>query len=357
MRREAAVVHVCESLAAGILKVVPPLANRTVERRIPTVVVHGRRPETPPDVADVFDPRIRVVAVPGWGDRSALGLLVGTNRAARVLSRELRRFNGGVLHLHSTYAGFVGRIVPAPGWERFYTPQGYAFLNDSHRRAVRLLIRGTESLLVRRARTLACSRTEGLEAARLSGGRGVSVVQNGVELDPLPAAAQPHERFVVASIGRAIHQRRPDLFAQMATLLPQDGSTAFRWFGDGPDRQILVAAGVDVSGWLPQPDVADALAATDVLVHFSAFEGLPLSLLEAMAAGRAVVASHLPVIREVLGDAGILVRDAVEAADAIQRLRADDGLRGELAERARRRVQRLFTSEAMVDRTLAVYGL
>jgi glycosyltransferase involved in cell wall biosynthesis len=357
VKENAAVVHVCEALASGILRVVPPLANETVARGIPTVVVHGRRPETPRDVVDAFDPRVRIVPVPGWGDRSPPEFLIGTMRATAVLRRELARFSGGVLHLHSTHAGLVGRIVPARGWARFYTPQGYAFLNGSHHRAVRRLTLVAESILVHRAHTLACSRTEGAEAERLAGGRGVTVVQNGVDLDSGPPAVLPHEHFVVASVGRAVYQRRPDLFAEMTQLLRNGTATAFHWFGDGPDRGLLTAAGVDVSGWLPHADAAAAIARADVLVHFSAFEGLPLALLEAMTAGRAVVASDLPTIREVLDDAGILVRDAFEAAEAVKRLRADDALRAELAARAHDRARRLFTERAMVDRTLAVYGL
>src|SRR5207244_8012349 len=141
------------------------------------------------------------------------------------------------------------------------------------------------------------------------------------------------------------------------TLLGEDRNTAFHWFGDGPDRELLVGAGVAVSGWLAQAEAAAAIERTDVLVHFSAFEGLPLSLLEAMTAGRAVVASDLPAIREVLDDAGILVGNAQEAADAVRRLRADEPLRAELAARAHDRARRLFTKQAMVERTLAVYGL
>ena len=357
MTETNAVIHVCESLASGILKIVPPLANETARRQIPTVVVHGRRAETPPEVADLFDPEVRIVPVPSWGDRSPTGLLAGMSRAAGLLRSELARFEGGVIHLHSTLAGVVGRLVPAPGWRRFYTPQGYAFLNGSHHPALRLLTVGAESLLARRAQTLACSRTEGEVAARLSRGRGVAVVENGVEVDSEPVAAPPHEAFVVASIGRAVYQRRPDLFAQMARLLADDGSTAFRWFGDGPGREALLASGVEVSGWLTQAEVADAIAGTDVLVHFSEFEGLPLSLLEAMTVGRAVVASDLPVIREVLDDSAILVRTPVEAAEAVRRLREDEGLRDELAARTRERVLRRFTRRVMVDRTLAAYGL
>jgi glycosyltransferase involved in cell wall biosynthesis len=358
MKGDAAVIHVCEALASGILGIVPALANATAERDIPTVVVHGRRPETPADITEWFDPRVRLVPVPDWGDRSPLGTLALTLRAAAVLRRELARFHHGVLHLHSTHAGFVGRLVPALGWKRFYTPHGYAFLNHSHPRALRLLTLVAESALAPRAHTLACSRAEGAVATRLARGRGVSVVQNGVDVVTAEApAGQSHRRFVVASVGRAAYQRRPDLFVEMRTLLGEDEDTAFHWFGDGPDRELLVAAGVAVSGWLGQAEAALAIAGTDVLVHFSAFEGLPLSLLEAMTLGRAVVASDLPVIREVLDNAGILVGDAREAADAVRRLRADESLRAELGARARDRARRLFTKQVMVERTLAAYGV
>src|SRR5947208_1765075 len=108
MKGDTAVIHVCEALASGILRVVPALANETAAAGIPTVVVHGRRPETPADMTEWFDPRVRLAPVPGWGDRSPLGASAGTVRAAVVLRRELSRFHGGVLHLHSTHAGFVG---------------------------------------------------------------------------------------------------------------------------------------------------------------------------------------------------------------------------------------------------------
>ena len=113
----------------------------------------------------------------------------------------------------------------------------------------------------------------------------------------------------------------------------------------------------DVSGWLSQDEVAAAIAGANVIVHFSAFEGLPLALLEAMTAGRAIVASDLPAIREVVGDTAIVVRTPSEAAVALRKLSADEAKRRELGRRARDRVRRLYTKEAMVGRTLAAYGL
>src|ERR671927_922573 len=174
MKGDAAVIHVCEALASGILRVVPALADETVALGIPTVVLYGRRPETPDDMSEWFDPRVRLVPVDGWGDRSPRGSLSGTMRAALALRRELSRFHGGVLHLHSTYAGFVGRLVPTPGWRRFYTPHGYAFLNGSHPPALRGLTLVSEAALASRAHTIAVSRAEGAVAARFARGHGVS---------------------------------------------------------------------------------------------------------------------------------------------------------------------------------------
>jgi glycosyltransferase involved in cell wall biosynthesis len=357
MKDDAAVIHVCESMASGILRVLPPIANATAAAGVSTVVVHGRRPETPGDLSEWFDRRVRLVSVPGWGDRSLAGSLSGTTRAAAVLRQELSNFRSGVMHLHSSHAGFVGRLVPAPGWRRFYTPQGYAFLNASHGLPFRALTLVAEVALARRAHTVACSRAEGAVAERLARGRTVTVVQNGIE-------ALAHngdfngsgDEFVVASVGRAVYQRRPDLFVEMRKLLGEDSGTAFYWFGDGPERERLSGAGVTVSGWLDRTGADAAIARTDVLVHFSAFEGLPLALLEGMTAGRAVVATDLSEIREVLGDAGILVGNASDAAAAVRLLRADDSFRAELAARARERAQRLFTEQAMVERMLATYG-
>ena len=358
MKSDFAIIHLCEAFASGILKVVAALANETASRGIPTVVVHGHRPETPDELRSVFDPQVRLVPVVGWEEGFGWPSPVSLVRAAAVLRGQLSEHRTGVLHMHSTHAGVVGRLVPTPGWKRFYTPHGYAFLNAGHPWFMRSLAVVTETVLARRAHTLACSRAEGAEAARLQYHGRVSVVQNGLDTEALrPVAPEPEERFVVAAVGRAAYQRRPDLFAELAVMLRDEVDVDLVWFGDGPEAARLRRAGVRVSGWLRPQEVAPALARTNVIVHFSAFEGLPIALLEAMTAGRAIVANDLPAIREVVGDTAVLVRTPSEAADAVRVLHADGERRKELALRARGRVQRLFTREAMVGRMLAAYEL
>ena len=348
------VVHVSEALGGGVLRVVQALANGTAARGIPTVVLHGRRPETPTVVRSGFDERIRVVEVPDWGTRSARGAF-GTARAAAAIHRELARHDPGVLHLHSTFAGLVGRTVPARGWRVYYTPHAYAFLNPSVRRAARIGIRTLEQVLATRAQTVACSRTEGLVAERLAAGAQVTVIQNGIDLRP-EVVPEPAGPFVVASVGRAAYQRRPDLFAAISHELRAELRARLVWFGDGPLRKTLTDAGVEVTGWLPEQAAEQAFAQANVVLHLSAFEGLSIALLEAMAAGRAVVASDLPSIREAVGGSAMLVTGPDEALAAIRTLHADPALRSRLGAEARDRVGRLYPRARMVERMLAAYG-
>jgi glycosyltransferase involved in cell wall biosynthesis len=350
-----AVVHVCEALGGGVLEVVVTLANRTAELGIPTTLVHGRRPETPADLRPLLDERVSVVEIPDWGRRKPATVLRATLRAALAVRAAARGARTGVVHLHSSFAGPV-RLAPLPrGWRIVYTPHGYAVLNEALPRFARLGARALESSLGRRGRTLAVSETEGEIARSLVGLRRVLVVPNGVRLPPeRPAPAVGP--FVVAVGGRAVHHRRPDLVAEIAERLAAEGYS-FRWIGEGPARAELERAGVDVTGWLPRTRFGEELAKAHAILHLSAFEGLPLALLEALATGRPVVASDVAPIREATGDAALLVKDADDAAGALQRLAGDPALREDLGARGRARVAESFTVDAMVERTLAAYDL
>ena len=340
-----------------MLDVVAALANAAVERGGRCSVVHGRRPETPSALDGVFDSRIRLVEVPGWGSRGGAGTFAEVARAASAIRRELARYESGVLHLHSSFAGVVGRLVaPLRGWKVFYTPHAYGFLNASLPPAVRAAAFLLEHALARRGSTIAVSRAEGEVAARLAGRRRVAIITNGVDLPP-PRPLPPDDTpFTVVSIGRATYQRRADLVARVAARLRSELTCRFVWIGDGPDRGVLGAAGVAVEGWLPREAARERLAAAHVVLHLAAFEGLPLAVLEAMAANRPVVASRLPPLREAVGDAGFLVADEGEAVAALRKLAGDPALRAGVAARGRERVARLFSRRAMVERTFAAYG-
>ena len=111
------------------------------------------------------------------------------------------------------------------------------------------------------------------------------------------------------------------------------------------------------TGFLEAP--ARVSPVLDLYVASSQKEGLPLSLLSAMGAGLAVVATDVPGHREVVipGETGLLVpaEDPGALAEAVAALLADPARRRSMGEAGRRRVLKEFGLQAMVDCTAAIY--
>jgi glycosyltransferase involved in cell wall biosynthesis len=158
-----------------------------------------------------------------------------------------------------------------------------------------------------------------------------------------------------------------DLLEATTGLLRETDHLRIVIAGEGDLRRALAerirSAGLDqrvfLVGAIPRPQVAEWLAASDLFVLPSHYEGGPATaLMEAMASGCAVVATHVSGVNELVGDAdlGRLVpaRDIPALSDAVRELIADDQLRATLAQRAREKVLADFTIDACLRRTEAV---
>jgi glycosyltransferase involved in cell wall biosynthesis len=147
--------------------------------------------------------------------------------------------------------------------------------------------------------------------------------------------------LVVTSIGR-LHPEKGQrvLLEAAAQLAPSRPELRILLVGDGPQRQELEALArtdslrdrVALTGWLSDPRVA--LAASDVLVVPSLFEGFGLVLAEGMASGLACVASNVGALPELLEHerSGLLVEaaDSHGLASALDRLLGSSDLRHQL---------------------------
>ncbi|WP_354512351.1 glycosyltransferase [Paenarthrobacter sp. 4246] len=158
-----------------------------------------------------------------------------------------------------------------------------------------------------------------------------TVASRPAEHGPLSSRAIP----VVSMVGRIARQKDPAFFSEVAAALRSKvPSVRFQWIGDGdPElRRGLERAGIQVTGWLDNPGVAESLASSSVYVHSAAYEGFPLSILDAAAQGVPIAARSI----SALGDSGLLqAGDADGVAGLVAAILSDAGTR-ELALAANR---------------------
>jgi glycosyltransferase involved in cell wall biosynthesis len=132
--------------------------------------------------------------------------------------------------------------------------------------------------------------------------------------------------------------------------------------GEGGERHALecraARLGIDARFLGECEDVRSLLARADVVAHPSLEEGMSNAVMEAMAAGRAVVATNVGGTPELLRGRGLLVppADPVALADAIQQVLDDRVLARRLGESARRWTHEHLSAGAMVDRHIQIYS-
>jgi glycosyltransferase involved in cell wall biosynthesis len=183
-------------------------------------------------------------------------------------------------------------------------------------------------------------------------------VRNGVDLPTAlvcsPPRSLPYRPPRVGAVGRLTGQKGFDvLTAAVALLIGRGRVVEVVVAGEGRDRRALEAgaAGLPIHFTGFVADVPAFLEGLDVFCLPSRREGLPLTLLEAMARGLPCVATRVGDIPEAVGDAAVTVRpeDPVALADALERLIAEPARRRRLGERARAVAVERFDAADMVD--------
>ena len=332
-----------------------------------------------PHLAAVRAEGFRVVAVPMARSVSPAAQL----RAFRALLAVLRAERPDLVHAHMPISGFLARLAARlAGVPRIaYTCHGFLFNQPGPwlRRAASLSMEWLAGRCTDVFMTVSGAEAE--DARRLRICRGAVPVGNGrapARFRPDPETRQrvrtemkvPPHRVVVAIVARLVrHKGHPELVAAMKQLV-DEGVNAELWvIGDrlpsdhGEDLAPMFAA----SGLGPRlrrlgyrDDVPALLAAADIFALPSQFEGLPMSIIEAMLTGLPVVAADVRGPREQVlhRETGLLVPpgDTAALARALHLLAADAGLRARLGGAGRARALALYDEARVVARTLDLLG-
>ena len=175
------------------------------------------------------------------------------------------------------------------------------------------------------------------------------------------------ETCLIGTVGRLTPVKGiPYLLQAVRILLRQGANVKVLIVGDGSIRQDLMAQThslgiIDNVVFLGHREDTDVLLqALDIFILPSLSEGIPMALLEAMAASRAVVASGVGGIPEIIEDGveGYLVEpmDVDNLAERCRRLIESPDVARTMGEQARKRVERDFSATAMADRVASVYN-
>jgi glycosyltransferase involved in cell wall biosynthesis len=187
------------------------------------------------------------------------------------------------------------------------------------------------------------------ERLRREGFAHVRAIPNGVDLARFtPREDVPERARRVVGVGRLTRQKAFDVLVEAT----RETGLEVTLVGEGEDRAILSDA--TLVGW--QPDVGRYLREADIVAIPSRWEGFGLQAVEAMASGAPIIASDIPPLREVLGDAAVFVApgDAAAWRSAIVALAADRARRASLREWGLARAP-LFAIDRMVERYTALY--
>ncbi len=287
------------------------------------------------------------------------GGLLDAARTLWVLYRECRTARPQIVHLHQFKARLLGAVAArAAGVPHVVQTYHGTLFHDYFRPPVLAVLVALERCLGRwlTHRTIAIS--EGVRrellARRVAPEPRMTVIPLGLDLQPFLEARShagelraelglPLEAPIVGFVGRLVPIKAARVFLDALALGARQGGRPVHGvvIGDGPERRRLeqqaAASGlgdrVRFLGW--RHDLARLYGDIDVLAVSSLSEGTPVAIIEAMAARRAVVATRVGGVPDVVldGITGLLVEpnDARALASGIRRLVEDEGLRGRLA--------------------------
>ncbi|MEI7596858.1 MAG: glycosyltransferase [Bacteroidota bacterium] len=288
------IIHVVDPFAGGLATFLKLLTEELNDNNY-HIIVHGERRHLadPTDVKSFF-PKKNVKFI-FWKSVQREVSPFKDIQAYLELVNILRRFNDAdVIHLHSSKAGFLGRIACKQlGIKHvIYTPNGAPFLmKDSSVFKLAMYEKLEKFADYFGGKVICTSLSEQNEYK--SRGIEADFINNGTRISKKSFIADKnYNKFRIVTSGRIENQKDPSFFNDIALAFVDLPHFEFVWIGDGAESHCLTSPNIKKTGWLSKEGVTNEIGKADLYLSTSVFEGLPFAVLEAMSLGKCLLLSE-----------------------------------------------------------------
>jgi len=377
MMRKIRVAHIITRLnTGGAQEVALSLASLADKDRFESVFVSG--PEGfSKEMADGWN--VNVTIIPG---------LIREINPVKDLAALIRLYlfikknNFDIVHAHTSKAGFIGRMaarlagVPVI----FYTPHGSVFQMTCCGPITKFILSRIENFAASFTdKIIACSKDEKDDFLKHGVAREdkYTIIYWGVrqerflkDHDKVLKRKEfniPQDAILIANIGRLVPQKGHAFCLEAFKILIHTFPAArLLVAGDGELRQEIesninkMGLGDNVIMAGERKDVPEILSASDIFLHTSLWEGMPIVIIEAMLAGKPIVATRVGGVPELIEDgiSGLLVppRDSQALAAAVRRLINDRFFAENIGRVAQQSAREKFSLDLMIKNTEGLYN-
>ena len=353
MAEKKKILYVVEAMGGGVFTYIVELAN-ALSDKYEVYIAYATRKQTPQNYKEYFKDSVHLIEVKNFtrSVKSTQDL-----KAFFEIKKIARKIKPDVIHLHSSKAGalgrwaFNGRKIPL-----FYTPHGYSFLMKSVNKKKRFIFKMIERFCaLRDCVTISCSRGEHKETKKMTS--KAIYIDNGINTKSLQkmlvkVAREENKKFTVFTLGRICYQKNPKLFNEVAKKLPD---VRFVWIGDGELREELTADNIEITGWVNRRKALSYAVSADAFVLTSLWEGLPISLLEAMYMKKPCVVSDVIGNHDVIhnGENGFVCNEVQEFVKAIYKCQKN--INEEYSKNAFQDVLKKYNTKVMAGKYAKIY--
>lgn len=297
------VLHVVEAMGGGVETAIAAYVQ-SVPEFAHLILAAGRESAR---VGDVPDELVTTLAA-------------GHLKRIRQVRQLVEDFQPDVVHAHSSFAGVYARIGASRGVRVVYSPHCFAFQRKDIRFVERLFYRSIEWLLSSKTDAYGTVSDSESELAMGFRSKRPSFVIPHVVPHPFRPLTEMRVRPRVTGLGRLVPQKGIEFFVECAKRAKQQGVKAdWMWIGGGSDDMAsqLISAGVEVTGWVDRQTAIGYLEAADIYTHTAAWEGFPLTVVEASSLGLPILAREIAPFRGMVSPLSNTPAELVEKLVAL----------------------------------------